>query len=70
MYDVTNKYTAEFLRGMLPDDVLLLLQAAQKLLFELKSETSFCPPEKPHLFGKIKKDIARIKTVMRESCIL
>ena len=69
-YDITIKYTAEFLRGTVPEELSALLGQAQQRFFELRQQCSphgrvkFVP--KPHLFGKVKKDIARIKTILRE----
>ncbi len=70
-YDITRKYTPEFLRGIVPDDLSILLNQAQQSFFDLRRQCSphgrvkFVP--KPDLFGKVKKDIARIKTIMQES---
>ena len=69
-YDITLKYTPEFLRGMIPDGLNELLDQAQQRHLELREQ---CSPHgrvkyvpKPHLFKKVKKDIARIKTILKE----
>lgn len=70
-YDITFKYSPEFLRGIPTELLGKLLNQAQQRFFELRAQTS---PHgrvkfvtKPHLFGKVKKDIARIKTLIAES---
>lgn len=69
-YDITKKYTSEFLRGCTRGNLQKLLNFAQQRYFELREQSSphgrvkFV--EKPHLFGKVKKDIARIKTILVE----
>ena len=69
-YDITLKYKAEFLREMDNEALNVLLDQAQRRFFELRTQ---CSPHgrvkyvpKPHLWGKVKKDIARIKTVLGE----
>ena len=42
------------------------LTASQKELFNLRMQKATGQPAKPHMFGKVKKHIARIKTIMRE----
>lgn len=70
-YDITLRYKPQFLREMTPEDLSELLNQAQKRFFELRHQcsphgrTKFVP--RPDLFGKVKKDIARIKTVMTEA---
>ena len=69
-YDITKKYSIEFLRDMNWEQLEKILNKAQFRFFELKQQTSphgrvkYVP--KPHLFGKVKKDIARIKTLIGE----
>ena len=69
-YDITVKYTLEFLRGCIDDDLHELLNQAKRCHFELRVQSSPTGRVKliktPHLFKKVKKDIARIKTVLRE----
>ena len=67
-YDITLKYRPELLRGMKRDGLNKLLNQAQQRFYELRRQ---CSPHgrvklvpKPHLWKKIKKDIARIKTVL------
>lgn len=71
-YDITLKYTAELLRDITDEDLHVLLQQACHHQFELREQSS-CGGRvrvalKPHLFKKVKKDIARIKTILREWC--
>lgn len=70
-YDITLKYNTEFLREMGKEALNELLNHAQRRFFELRTQ---CSPHgrvkhvpKPHLWGKVKKDIARIKTILGES---
>jgi len=70
-YDLTLKYTPEYLREMPLEGLQKLLTQAQQNFFYLRCQSS---PHgrvkhvfKPHLFGKVKKDIARIKTIMAEA---
>ncbi len=69
-YDITNKYRTEFLRDMTVGQLQKLLNKAQLRFLGLREQTSphgrvkYVP--KPHLFGKVKKDIARIKTLINE----
>ena len=71
VYDISIRYSSEFLREMSPEDLEVLLDSSQQRFFELRCQCSpsgrvkFVP--KPHLFDKIKKDIARIKTLLKES---
>lgn len=69
-YDITLKYSPDFLRGIPQDDLEVLLNQAQQRYFELRHQCSphgrvkFVP--RPDLFGKVKKDIARMKTLLAE----
>lgn len=73
MYDVKNKYTPAFLREMPPQELELLAGEAADSLFVLRHQAS-CGghsrtsviTEQPHLRKKIKRDIARIKTIIGE----
>jgi len=66
-YDITLKYTAEFLREIPPKDLEKLLDSAQQKFFELRGQCSAMGrADKPNLFKKIEKDIARMKTIRRE----
>jgi ribosomal protein L29 len=69
-YDITLKYKPQFLREMTIDGLNKLLNQAEQRFYELRHQ---CSPhgrvklvEKPHLWKKIKKDIARIKTILAE----
>lgn len=70
LYDVANKYVAGFLRDVTIPDLRELLDGAQQKLYELRQQCSLggrrYDTKKPHLFSKIKKDIARIKTILKE----
>ncbi len=50
------------------DDQMLQdkLLALKKQLFELRMKHAITGADKPHLFKAIKKDIARILTILRE----
>jgi len=69
-YDITIKYTPEFLRGMAIEELTGFLKQVQQRYFELRTQSSAGGREKytlnPDLFGKVKKDIARIRTILRE----
>ncbi len=71
IYDIDVKYTAEFMRESGMDSLEELLITAQQRFLELRHQCSphgrvkFAP--KPHLFKKVKKDIARFKTILREN---
>ena len=69
-YDITLKYTSQFLREMTWEALKTLLAQAQQRFYELRQQ---CSPHgrvklvpQPHLWKKIKKDIARIKTILVE----
>lgn len=69
-YDITLKYKSEFLRGMPDVDLNKLLNQAQQRFYELRHQSSPSGRVKfvsrPHLWKKVKKDIARIKTILAE----
>jgi len=66
-YDIKMKYTFEFLRGLEDKELEEFLESAQRKLFELREQKSILRrADKPHLFGMIKKDIARVMTVINE----
>ncbi len=50
------------------DDQMLRdkLESLKKQLFELRMKHAITGADKPHLFKAIKKDIARILTILRE----
>ena len=64
-YDITLEYTPEFLRDMSDEDLGTLLNQAQQSFFELRVKDA-SERVKPHQFGKVKRDIARIKTILAE----
>lgn len=66
MYDITLKYTVEYLRGMSPDDLDDLLNEARRLQYGLRCQSQLAQPEHPDLFKKARKDIARIMTVKND----
>ncbi len=73
-YNISTKYAAEWLRDQRDDiddhDLEELLLQAQKQLLALREQGSqggrTMVATRPHLFKKVKKDIARIKTILRE----
>lgn len=69
-YDITLKYTPELLRGFTNQNLQKLLNQVQQRYYELRRQSSphgrVKHVQKPHLFGKIKRDIARIKTILAE----
>ena len=69
-YDSTLKYTSEFLRGFGRVEKQELLKQAKQHLLELREQSS-CGgrvrvASKPHLFKKVRRDIARIVTILKE----
>lgn len=70
-YDIEIKYTPEFLQELEDRDIEELLYSAQVKFFELREQKSILRRvDRPHLFKKVKKDIARIKTVINEPLLL
>ncbi|KKL88011.1 hypothetical protein LCGC14_1928990 [marine sediment metagenome] len=69
-YDITTKYTAEFLRDLTYLEQNCLLSEARRFLFELRHQDApfkGLPGPVPNgLWKKVKKDIARILTIMNE----
>lgn len=69
-YDITLKYKPQFLREMPGIALNKLLNQAQQRFYELRHQSSpsgrvkYVP--RPHLWKKVKKDIARIKTILSE----
>ena len=65
-YDTALKYTLEYLRGC--TELGGLLRDAQQTLLDLETDKAqqFGFTKKPHLFSRVKKDIARIKTIIRQ----
>ncbi len=71
-YEITTKYTAEYLRELCPTSLESLLFNAQEKQFELQEQCIYTGRRKTptnikqHYFKKVKKDIARIKTITAE----
>lgn len=65
-YDTKVKYDAGFLRCMRTDELFDLQESAAATLHAMRTEAQMCPPDKPHLFRKVRSDIARIKTILRQ----
>jgi large subunit ribosomal protein L29 len=56
----------EEIRGFTPDQLTDGLQSLKKEQFNLRFQAATGQMEKSHRVGEIRKDIARIKTVMRQ----
>ena len=54
------------LRGLSKEELLDKVEDLKKQLFELNFKKKYGKVEKPHLFKSIRRDIARINTVLRE----
>lgn len=58
---------AQELRSKSVDELDALLLEYSKELFNLRMQRGLSANSvKPHLFGQVKKNIARVKTIMRE----
>ena len=70
-YDVTHKYAADYLRELSVLALQELLRSAQQAFFDLRRQSSphgrVKYVEKPHFFKKVKRDIARMKTIEAKS---
>lgn len=53
------------LRNLSKDELLQKEKTLKEELFKLNMQRYTSRVEKPHMFGLIKKDIARIKTLLR-----
>lgn len=53
------------IRGMTPDQLADTLMSLKKEQFNLRFQAATGQVEKTHRVGEIRKDIARIKTVLR-----
>lgn len=62
-YEWDKKVSMDLLRGSHPDDIEVAIEEAKRKMLELRLDQT---PTKPHIWGKIKRDIAKMKTVMRE----
>lgn len=58
--------TANELRNMTVDEILLKMEGLKKELFTLRSEAKAGRIEKPHKIAQTRKDIARCETVLKE----
>jgi len=69
MNDPKTKYTNEYLAGMTYDGLLGMLQSARaaKLAIETQKAAAGGYFERTHLFGKVRRDIARIETELRKA---
>ena len=67
MYDAAVKYTNEYLHGLPAEDLRQLGQEARamRLAVETQKAQAFGYAERPHLFKKVRRDIARFETQMR-----
>ena len=54
------------LRGLSPEDLLQKEKALKKELFELNFKRKYAQVEKPDRFRIIRRDIAKIKTLLNE----
>ena len=57
---------SEDVRGFTPDQLADSLASLKKEQFNLRFQAATGQMEKSHRVGEIRKDIARIKTVMRQ----
>jgi len=57
---------ANYIRDMNPDELVDEMESMEKRLFEVRSQAVTEKIEDPSLLTKLKRDIARIKTVVRE----
>jgi len=54
------------LRDLSPEDLLQKEKAFKEELYKLNYQRRFGRVEKPHRFRQLKKDIARVKTLLKE----
>lgn len=57
------------IRGMTPDQLAEQLLSLKKEQFNLRFQAATGQVEKTHRVGEIRKDIARIKTVLRAKAV-
>jgi large subunit ribosomal protein L29 len=57
---------AQELRELSKEELDLKLSSLEEELFKLQYQRKTGQVQKPHLFKQIKRDIARIKTILRE----
>lgn len=56
----------EELRGLSPEDIFQKQKGLKKELFDLNAQRKMGRVEKPHRFKEIRRNIARMMTVVRE----
>jgi len=66
LYGIDYKYSGEVLRECTRQELLSMLHSAGRKKLELKTEYQLTGKTKPHLMRKVRRDIARIKTVLHE----
>lgn len=70
IYQTDCIYVAEYLREMTHDELVELLTSARATLTTMNLAVTrigrIKVPAKPHLFGKLRRDIARIRTILKE----
>jgi large subunit ribosomal protein L29 len=57
---------AKELRSLSKDELLQKIKTFKEELFKLNMQRYGARVEKPHMFASIKKDIARIQTILHE----
>ena len=67
MYDITLKYSNEVLRDQTVFELRKRVTEAIKRQYELRTQGAIMGTvEYPDLFKKVRKDIARMKTIIKE----
>ncbi len=64
---MATKQKIQDLRNLPKEELQLKLKAFKEELFKLNSQRYSGRVEKPHMFSLIKRDIARIKTILNET---
>ncbi len=57
---------AEELRNLTREELQQKEKALKEELFKLNQQRYTTQPEKPHMFSAIKRDIARVQTILNE----
>lgn len=67
MYDVTVSFTNDYLRGLPTEGLKLLSKEARATQLTLRTQKAQAGghTDRPHLFKKVRRDIARIETELR-----
>ncbi len=67
-YDATLKYSPEYLRECDDEELAEMIQSAQQVQLDMRTLKAqrFGDAEKPHLFKKVRRDIARMRTAWRK----